>query len=438
MSHLFPRGVRRAACVVAVGIGVAACGSTSSGSTSTASPATGSSVEAAASTAGGSSAGSLKSAVTIFSRYVGGKPGRASGAPISIGFFDDEGGVPSFPEGAVAAAAAVRFVNTNLGGADGRPLRLVSCFVSTSEQQGQGCAQQFLAQKVDLIIEQSAVVGGDSFHQALAGRIPVIIGDPVTPADLSAKNSYALTAGSFGTPPGYVAYTEDELHAKSVSFLYPSSDATAQTVATNLKSTLEKQGTKVILAGVSATAPDLLPAVDAAQVSSTDATLTLFPTTAMCIAGEKAFQQAGLTKPVVSLGLCLAAPVKAALGDYPKWTYVSINTNPFVAGDPSTDAYLSVMKAYAPAGANVGGAAPWAFVPVLAAARTLNLAGGTRASISTVATDLRTASMPPPMFAPKVAYGSVPGAPTLPNALTRFYTYAGNGKWTLSGGGKWY
>jgi len=374
----------------------------------------------------------LTAASSFYSKFTHGKAGAAhrSKAPVTIGFFDDEGGAPAFPEAGVAAKAAVRFVNTNLGGIHGHPVRLDECFVTTSEQQGQACAQQFLAKKVRVIVEQSAPLGGQAFHQALNGAIPVIIGDPVSTADATAENSYGLTAGAFGTVPGYVNYVLKVLHAKTASLLYPSDDPTGQAVAKLFQQVLGAAGVKLTESGFSSSSPDLLPNVEASGATSSDVTLTLFPTTSQCIAGGKALKQANVTKPVISLGNCIAPAVKAAVGDYPKWTYVGINTSPYIGGDPAVDDYVDVMKAYAPAGANLGGASSWAFMSILAAVRAYDLAGGPAASAKAIGSQLKSYKGPTPMFAPTVKYGSIGGMPNLPNQQTRLYAYHGKGHWS--------
>ena len=54
--------------------------------------------------------------------------GKANGAPVVVGFVNQENAaVGSFPEVRADAEAAVRYVNAELGGVGGHPLRLESC-----------------------------------------------------------------------------------------------------------------------------------------------------------------------------------------------------------------------------------------------------------------------------------------------------------------------
>jgi hypothetical protein len=100
------RPIRRlaaaAACAVAA-LAVAACGGSDSGSGSS------SSAAGSTSTATASGGAGIDEATTQLSKYVGGTAGAAdkSKSAITFGMINDEGGVPSFPEGSAAADAAV-------------------------------------------------------------------------------------------------------------------------------------------------------------------------------------------------------------------------------------------------------------------------------------------------------------------------------------------
>jgi branched-chain amino acid transport system substrate-binding protein len=342
------------------------------------------------------SGANLASATSAYQSFVGGSAGKAdaSQSPVVIGFVNDEGGIPSFPEGSVAAEAAAKFVNENLGGVGGHPVVLKKCLVAGNEEQGQSCAQQFLNDKrIKVVTEDSQVVGAQAFHQTLAGKLPVVIGSPNSVADATAKNAFGISAGVFGTNPGFVSYATEFLHAKSASLIFPADDPTGQVAAKQIKASLTKAGIKVKDAGYKSSSPDLLAPVNAAGAGQTDVIVTLFPSPPTCIAGAKALQQASGGKPVLSLNLCIAEPVKKAVGDYPKWTYVSLNTNPEIKGaDAATDGYTAVMKAY---------------------------------------------TGPTPMFAPDVKFGSVPALPSIGSFQTRLYTYKGGDSWSDATNGKW-
>src|SRR3982074_2484626 len=119
------------------------------GGSSSSSSSSGTSAATSSNAAASSNGANLAQATAIYSKFTGASAGRAdaSKSPVVIGFVNDEGGIPSFPEGSAAAQAAVKFVNDNLGGVGGHPVQLKVCSVAGSEEQGQGCAQQFVGDK---------------------------------------------------------------------------------------------------------------------------------------------------------------------------------------------------------------------------------------------------------------------------------------------------
>ncbi len=436
------KALRAGAALALVAAGVAACGSstshTQSSSSSSASSSGTSSSASSSGTSSSASGASLTQATTLFQSYTGGSAGggAASKSPISIGLMNNQGGIPSFPEGTDAAQAAGQFINKNLGGIGGHPVQLKTCFVSGNESQGQSCAQQFLAEKLPIIVESNGAVGGASFHNTLGGQIPVLMPNPDSGLEVNAKNAFGVDAAVFGTDPGFIAYAKS-IKATTASLLFPGDDPVGQTAAKMLEAQLGKVGVKVTPSGFTSNSPDLLPNVVASGASHTDMTIMLTVNPPSCIAGAKAVKQANLTKPVIGLFLCISPPVKQGLGDYPKWTYVDAATNVDAPTDAVTKAYLAVMKAYAPPSTNVGGNAQLTFSAMLTAARALNKAGGAAATPAKISSVLRATSVGGPMTDPKVKYGAIPGLTDLPNLGVRLFTYHGNGQWADVTHGQW-
>ena len=75
------------------------------------------------------------------------------------------------------AEMAVKYINAELGGVDGHPIQLDTCFIASAEEEGTGCAQKFLANKnVHVIAMGAAVIGAQSFYSTLGGTLPVVGG----------------------------------------------------------------------------------------------------------------------------------------------------------------------------------------------------------------------------------------------------------------------
>jgi branched-chain amino acid transport system substrate-binding protein len=115
--------VRRASALLAAGLLVVACTESSDETverTTTSAP----------------SAGSTTEAVNEWAlEYTGGSAGAADPSlePVVVGYVNQEGGVPAFPEATAATEAAVEYINAELGGIGGHPLELKHCSVQAEE-----------------------------------------------------------------------------------------------------------------------------------------------------------------------------------------------------------------------------------------------------------------------------------------------------------------
>ena len=162
---------RTVVALLATAIVAAGCGSSSSSTSSSASSAsaassssssTSTSATTPSSAAGSGGAGAQS--VTDYLSYVGGKAGPANSSlpPVTIGFVNQQGGSQSIgPLATTGAQIAVKYINTELGGIDGHPLALSTCFIRSAEEEGTTCGQQFLANKSISVIDEGAVAIGD-------------------------------------------------------------------------------------------------------------------------------------------------------------------------------------------------------------------------------------------------------------------------------------
>ena len=65
--------------------------------------------------------------------YTGGTAGAATGEPYIVGYVNQEGGTPGFPEASIGVDAAVWYINNFLGGIGGRPIELAKCIITKEE-----------------------------------------------------------------------------------------------------------------------------------------------------------------------------------------------------------------------------------------------------------------------------------------------------------------
>jgi branched-chain amino acid transport system substrate-binding protein len=345
-------------------------------------------IGAGASSAQAGSAAAASKAVTNYLGYVGGKAGAAKSslAPVQIGWVNQQGG-PVVIGGLATAGAqfAVNYINKQLGGIDGHPLKLVTCFIATSEQQGTTCGQKFVAnKKLPVVLEGAVATGIQPLYTTLAGKKPVIAGVAATPVDNTQKNATILFGDATHVDAPIGTYAKKVLHAKTAAIVYPNLPSLS-TPAQAIKAALQAEGISVKVVSYDPTLTNVTQPLQNAGVTSAGVVIP-YSTAQGCVALDKGLQSLGVTDPkkIVTVPLCLSAPVKQALGDYPKWTYLIASSLFGDMSDASMKVYMGLAAKYKQM--NVA-PDPWyivSFAQVLTTARFLNQVGSssTRAPTS--------------------------------------------------------
>ncbi len=422
--------------LMAAGLALSAVTSACTASTEAASTSssTGSSSSSAAAGSGAIAPVTDQTAIS----FVGGKGGAAdTGAtPVKVGFINQDTGVPSFPEASAAASAVTKYINEKLGGVAGHPLQLVTCSVS-SEAQAQACAQQMLNDADIKVIQTGAmVVGNASLYNTVAGRKPILGGNPTAPADYTAKNTYYFTPGAPGVNGAIAKYIADDLKATKASVVH-SDDPGATGSAIIGTQGLKAKGVNVTDIAFPSTGGDLTAPLTAAGATSADA-IDFLAAGPACLQMAKAQKQLSLKAPIFSVSLCLDPSVKQQLGDFPTWTFGSSTPNPYVDGnDPQVNLFRSVMAAGAPADTNLAGFAGITFGSLLDLVKVFNKLGYGNLTSDSIGKSLASFTGKAFLGAPDIKCGALPSYPTVCADSARLIRYDGDGKWTDLADGKW-
>ena len=295
------------------------CGSSKSSSTtsSASASATSSSSTAAATTPAATpgSGGAGSASVTNYLTYVGGKAGKANPSlpPVTVGWVNQQGGQQVI--GALAtngAELAVKYINDQLGGIDGHPLVLSTCFITSAEEEGTTCGQKFLANKSISVIDVGAVaIGIQSLYSTLGTAKPVITGVSVTPVDSTKANAVILfgdvthVLGPFGT------YASQVLHAKTAALVYPDIAGITDGAAA-ISASLKAAGVTVKSVAYDPNETDLIGPLTSAGASSADLVIP-YTEAGGCVDLAKGLKQLGITdaKKILSAPLCLNSTGRA-------------------------------------------------------------------------------------------------------------------------------
>lgn len=304
---------------------------------------------------------SLADSIAHALAYTGGTAGAASGDPIKIGYVNEEGGTPAFPESTIGLESAVKYVNESLGGADGHPIELVKCITNSSEDSTK-CAQQMLADD-SISVVMTGVIAQDALVapllDALKDQKPVIIGNPVTTPEFLATDAYAYTPGSPGVIQGLAAFAAKHLPsgpAKKVAVVYGDNSGGQVAFSGLTEPVLKALGvTSVVGVPIADTAgpQDFAPAITAAGASDADAFLPLV-TVQGCIGTAQALKDLAIATPVVTTSLCLGTPMidylkqQGGAGIVPdKWYFGGYGFSYFMPGNADLDSYVTMVLQYA-------------------------------------------------------------------------------------------
>jgi branched-chain amino acid transport system substrate-binding protein len=386
---------------------------------------------------GASSKVSAKS-VSAALQFVSGKSGAADSkkSPISIGWVSDETALTGHPGNTAGVKAAVALINNNLGGvAGGHPLKLVPCYITTSDSQGASCAQQMLNNPaVKVVIEGELLTGEASFIGTMAGAKPVI--GVFTSPSVTTQNAFYLDGG-IPSQLAAVTYIAKTLGAKTVAVLGPNLPGVAAALGM-FKALFAALGATATVVLYPSSSTDLEAPIAAANANSSDAIFLATSTTGECIATAKAFTELSITKPVVSLPDCLETSVKKALGDYPKWSYVFTSLNPLAAhgATSQTAAFDAAMAAYSNPSLELSGYAANTFGTVLAVASWINQLGASGYTSAAIASTATAFTGPTFMGDPSIKFG-VPPFTAIGSIRALIYSYKGKGKFSESTGGSW-
>ncbi len=423
-----------AAAVVAAALtAVAGCSSSSSSSsttTSTTTPTTAPATTPAASptsTTGGLGAQS----VTNYLTYTGGTSGPANSSltPVQIGFFNQQGGSSSVgPLATEGAEMAVTYINDQLGGVDGHPIKMNTCFIANTDAEGTTCGQEFAANKsIVADVEGGVAIGVQTFYTAIGTKTPVIVGVAATGTDGVQPNAVILfgdathVLGPFGT------YAEDVLHAKTAALVYPDIPGITEGAAA-IEAALKSVGVSVKAVGYDESQTDLTSVLLAAGATTADMVIPYSDSTG-CVNLANSLKQLGITdsEKIVSAPLCLNGQVAAGLGGkYPIWTYAIASSLYGDPTDPGMPAYEAVAKKYEPA---ADAPDPWnivAFSEILTLDKFMNEVGYSNLTPAAILAKAKAFKGPLALGAPALDCGEFPSAPAVCNDRAQFFRYTGS------------
>jgi branched-chain amino acid transport system substrate-binding protein len=268
--------------------------------------------------------------------------------PFVIGFANQQGGVPNYPEATVGAQKAVDFINKELGGVDGRPVKLKTCFI-LSEEDGQKCGAEFVGDtSVQAVVMGLASVGNASLYKTVLKKLPVLVATSAAQADQATPGVYTLNGGSLSPIAADALLAGQVPGAKKVAVIH-SNNPVGTFVATKVqKPVLESQKLEVSLVpvGDAATAPEVTSAIQASG-AATAQVFSLTTIVDQCISAYDALKQQNIKAKVITTYQCSQPAMSKHLdGKLPEgWVFTSFSDSPRIPNlENGRDSYVAAMK----------------------------------------------------------------------------------------------
>lgn len=287
-------------------------------------------------------------------------PSPASGEPLLVGMVNQENTpAGSYPELSGAASAAAEFVNEDLGGVGGRPIRLEVCNTEFSAEGSTSCGQRFVEDGA------VAVLGGiDVFGTAIDvlgdNGVPYVGGIPVSDSSVSAPNSFQFSGGTWGAA---VAFADHAVAAgaERVSIMYGEFGSIAAAAEVGER-VLERSDVSVTMVPYPVISTDLGAAIAAATSGDPDAVMLLAADSG-CRAGFDGLRAAGFTGTKYFVGACASPAITEQVGNEATDGVIFNVEGPVFQGDPNPDQalYEEVISRYGDARLDPIGAGTVAF-----------------------------------------------------------------------------
>lgn len=276
------------------------------------------------------------------------EPERAAGEPITIGMVNQEntpGG--SYPELSLGAAAALDFVNDQLGGLDGRPLELEVCNTEFSAEGSTSCGQRFVDMGVPVVLGGIDVFG-TAIDVLADNGIPYAGGIPVSTQSVQAENSYQWSGGSWGASVAFADWAAEEVGVDSAAIVYGEFGSVEQ-AAEYGATVLERAGVDVQMVPYPILTTDIGSAVQAAATGDPGAIIVL-AADAGCSSAFESLRTLEVDAQLFFVGAC-AAPsivdsVDAAATDGALFNVEGPISNDPKDPNPDTLLYNAVIDRY--------------------------------------------------------------------------------------------
>lgn len=366
--------------------------------------------------------------VTNFVQYVGGKGGKANPklSTIDLEYINQQGGSGDMaPETIYGAVAGVDYLNNQVGGIDGHPVKLITCAIPDTVSQAQVCGQQYANNKNVAVAALGDVsIGNQALEQAVAPtKKPLVFLIAGANSDDVYQPGYALYGDGTHVEAPWATFFKNHLHAKTVALINQDLPGTSVAV-TITRDALQYDGLKVKVANYDPSSTDLTSPLTAAGAANADVILADVYTNSACSDLYSTLKQLSITTPVAVNIPCADSQVaQADGGKLPAWYYASATAT---ALDPTNKSGVKLNAVLRKYGETKYQGDPWvqdSFGQVLTMAKweTSVLTSGGKITPASVAHAASAFKGPLVFGAPNLVCGTIKGAPAVCNDEVSYF-----------------
>jgi branched-chain amino acid transport system substrate-binding protein len=277
---------------------------------------------------------------------------RAAGTdnPIIVGMINQENTpLGSFPELRLAAAAAVKWINAELGGVGGRPIQFEPCVTTFSVEKSQACAQELVQKGAVAVTGGIDVSSKGSIPILEQNQVPLIGGVPVNDEEMQSPISFQFSGGSPGAMAAFADYAAKTQKAKKVVVIYgdyaPIHDAAVNYGSAVLRRLGVDDVTEIAYPVLST---DFLPTMTKAKQLEPDAIFLAAADTA-CAPAMKTAYDLGITAKMYLVGACAAPAIAEQIGEAAVAGRIFNIEGPLTeSGPPEAAIYGAALAKYGP------------------------------------------------------------------------------------------
>jgi len=287
---------------------------------------------------------------------------KAAGDPIKIGIINAEDGPAiSQPEGRIAAEAAVKYANENLGGIGGHPIETVVCKSKEDAASATDCANQMVEEKVAAVVVLNTGQG-DAMAPIITGAgIPYTGYNGASGAELTGDPAFFWTAGFPGILTGMAKYAAENGY-KSFTLFVTDNTAVVGGATAMGKPAFEAAGIDLTITPIPLGTPDATSQVTAG-VKDEPGAVGIVGDATMCSSTLKGLGTIAYDGDKLLITPCLDSSTVEAAGDVMDGAKLISSTDDSGDSDESK-IYRAVMAKYAP-GEKTEGAAQSGFQSML-------------------------------------------------------------------------